>query len=147
MKYPAFLFTVLALYLSGCTAVNVRPIPTETRITNVLIRENPKVPVADFLDVVIEGFERHGISTKVISESADAGDAFVVTYTAQRRWDMAIYLVDATISIEKEGHRLAHAQYHLRNGGGLSVTKWSGTKTKIDPVIDKLLKDYRTTKP
>lgn len=142
MKYPAFLLLALAFYLSGCTAVNVRPIPKETRITKVLIRENPKVPVADFLDVLVEGFERHGISTKIVPESTDPGDAYVVTYTAKRRWDMGIYLVDATISIQKEGHRLAHAHYHLRNGGGLSLTKWQSTKTKIDPVLDKLLKDY-----
>lgn len=142
MKYLVFLLAALTLCLSGCTVVSVRPIPTEDRITNVLIRENPKVPVSDFLDVLVEGFERHGISTKIVPESADLGNAYVVTYAAERKWDMAIYLANASISIQKEGHRIAHAEYHLRNGGGLSMMKWQNTKTKIAPVIDKLLKDY-----
>ncbi len=143
MKFPSLLLVAVACCLSGCTAVNIRAIPNETRIIKVLIRESPKVPVADFLDVLVEGFERHGISTTIVPESADLGDAYVVTYTAQRKWDMAIYLADATISIQKEGHRIAHAEYHLRNGGGLSLAKWQNTKTKIDPVIDELLKDYQ----
>jgi hypothetical protein len=29
--------------------------------------------------------------------------------------------------------------YHLKGGGGLSVMKWQGTASKMDPVIDELL--------
>src|SRR5271157_4865508 len=133
---------VLAACLSGCTSVDVRPLPAENHITNVLIRENPKVAVDDFLDVLIEGFERHGIATKVVSETADVKDAYVVTYVAHLTWDLKPYLVRATINIEKESHRIAHAEYHLVGGGGLDVMKWEGTKAKIGPVIDELLKGF-----
>jgi hypothetical protein len=139
MKYSAILFAALALCLSGCTAVSVRPVSVDEKITAVVIRTNPKVAVSDFLDVLVEGFARHGIAATIVPESADAKDAYVVTYVAYRKWDMAPYLVDATINIDKEGRRIAHAEYHLRGGGGLSLAKWDRTKTKIDPVIDELL--------
>jgi len=37
------------------------------------------------------------------------------------------------------------AEYHLRGGGGLSLMKWQSTKSKIDPVIDELLKNSKKT--
>ena len=104
--------------------------------------KNPKVAVDDFLDVLVDGFERHGIATKVIPESADAGNNYVVTYVAYRNWDMAPYLSNATINIEKDGQQIAHAEYHLKGGGGFSLMKWDSTKTKMDPVIDELLKNF-----
>ncbi|MEY2465658.1 MAG: hypothetical protein QOD03_179 [Verrucomicrobiota bacterium] len=142
MKHTVLFLATLTLYLSGCTAVNVQPVSPKNRITHVLIRENPRVPVTDFLDVLVEGFERHGISTKIVPESADFGNAYVVTYVAFQRWDLGTYLADATIGIQMNGRRIASAEYHLRNGGGLSMMKWQSTKAKIDPVLDKLLKDY-----
>jgi len=66
-------------------------------------------------------------------------DNYVVNYVAYRNWDMAPYLTDATISIDRNGRRVAEAQYHLKGKGGLSLMKWQGTKAKMDPVIDQLL--------
>jgi len=142
MKTAFALLLVLVGCLSGCTSVDVRPLQAEDHVTNVLIRENPKVAVDDFLDVLVEGFERHGIATKVVSETTDVKEAYVVTYVAYRTWDLKPYLSKATINIEKEGHRIAHAEYHLVGGGGLDLAKWAGTKSKIDPVIDELLKGF-----
>jgi hypothetical protein len=138
MKYPTIV--VLALLFCGCTAVNVRPVTAEYQIKEVLIRENPKISIHDFLDVLIDGFERHGIVAKIVSDSTDPKDAYIVTYVAYRKWDMAPYLARATINILKDGRRIAQAEYHLRGGGGFSLMKWQGTKTKMDPVIDELLK-------
>ena len=117
--------------------------PAGQTIKSVVIRENPKVSVADFLDVLVAGFARHGISAKIVPSTAEPKDVYVVSYVAYRNWDMAPYLVDANIRIERNGEIVASASYHLRAGGGLSLTKWNGTKSKIDPVIDELLQNYR----
>ncbi len=139
LKYPALLVAALSLCFSGCTAISVRPVPANEKMTTVFIRTNPKVAVADFLDVLVDGFARHGIAATIVSESADVKDAYVVSYVAFRKWDLTPYLTDATISIDKEGRRIARAEYHLRGGGGLSLMKWERTKIKMDPVIDELL--------
>ena len=138
MKYPFALILLLSC-LCGCTSVTVQPLTTKYKVEKVLIKTNPKVEVDDFLDVLVAGFERHGIATKIVDDSADTKEAFVVTYVAYRQWDMAPYLVRATITIDKDGQRVAQAEYHLRAGGGFSLMKWQGTQAKINPVIDQLV--------
>ena len=129
----------MVFLLTGCTAVDVRPLTTREPVKSVLIELNPKVWRSDFVDVLVAGFNRHGIEAKVIQPGTPVGDAYVVRYTARQQWDMAMYLSDATIWIFKNDQEVAQAIYHLKAGGGLSVMKWQGTAAKIDPVIDELL--------
>jgi hypothetical protein len=139
MRYPTIIAAVFAAVLSGCTSVDVRPVSSSEQIAAVAIRKNPKVAVSDFLDVLTAGFQRHGIAAHVVSDDTELKDNYVVNYVAYRNWDMAPYLTDATISIDRNGRRVAEAQYHLKGKGGLSLMKWQGTKAKMDPVIDQLL--------
>ena len=78
-------------------------------------------------------------SVRIVTDDVELKDEDVVNYVAYRNWDMARYLTDATITIDRNGRRVAEAHYHLKAKGGLSLTKWQDTKTKIDPVIDQLL--------
>lgn len=125
--------------LTACTSVDVRPLSAREPIESVLIVENPSVWRSDFVDVLIAGFSRHGIQAKVIQAGTPVGESYVVRYTARQKWDMAMYLSDATIWIYKNDQEVAKAVYHLKGGGGLSLMKWQDTATKIDPVIDELL--------
>lgn len=143
MKPSRILFAFVLLGMAGCTSVNVRPVAAAQSIKSVCIRENPKVAVADLLDVLVAGFARHGISARVVPANAELKDEFIVSYVATRKWDMAPYLVDANIRTERNGEVIASAEYHLKGGGGLSLAKWNGTKSKIDPVIDELLQNFK----
>ncbi len=51
-------------------------------------------------------------------------------------------LKDAEIWIHKEREQVAYGQYHLKGGGGFSLTKWQGAEKKILPVMDALLEEY-----
>lgn len=127
-----------ATLLGGCTATQVTPL--QAAADHMCIEENPKVQVSDFVPVLQEGFARHGIQTQVHSRIPWADCPYVVTYTARRSWDLAPYLSTAEITIlGPRRQTLAKANYHLRGKGGLSLMKWQGTKSKIDPVIDELL--------
>ena len=108
-------------------------------ITKVVIRNNPKVVVSDFVEVLVAGFQRHGIEARLVSDDSELKDEYVVNYVAFRSWDMAPYLVDATVTIDRNGRRVAEGIYHLKGKGGLSLAKWQGTKAKMDPVIDQML--------
>lgn len=128
------------LLASGCTAVRVQSLDASEPMLHVCIQENPKVAVEDFVDVLREGFDRHAISTEVFkANNRPAHCEYVLTYTALRSWDMGPYLSHAELRIDKRGRAVASAEYHLRGKGGLSLTKWAGTKAKMDPVIDELL--------
>ena len=139
VRHSTLTFVAAILLLTGCTSVNVRPVSSQEPITSVLIEVNPQVWRSDFVDVLVAGFSRHGIKTRVIQPGTPVGDAYVVRYTARQKWDMAMYMSDATVWIYRNGQEVAKAVYHLKGGGGLALTKWQGTATKIDPVIDQLL--------
>lgn len=127
-----------AMVLGGCTSTQVTPLKAADN--QMCIEENPKVQVSDFVPVLQEGFARHGITTELYSKIPREQCPYVVTYTARRSWDVTPYLSTAEITILGPRRQvLAKANYHLRGKGGLSLMKWQGTKTKIDPVIDELL--------
>jgi hypothetical protein len=118
----------------------VRPVDTSVKASHICIKENPRVWVSDFVRVLRDGFGRHGISTEVFSGTPPARCEYVLSYTALQLWDFAPYLSHAELRIEKGGRQVAYAEYHLRGKGGLSLMKWQGTRAKMDPLIDELLK-------
>ena len=135
------------LVLAGCTSIQVQPIDRSVDLQHVCIRETPRVIVADFLTVVRDGFERHGISTEVFSGAASDRCEHILTYTALQSWDLASYLWYAELRLEHKGQKIGLAEYRLKgrgltSRGGASLMKWQATKTKMDPVIDELLKAY-----
>jgi len=133
------LILLIAIGMLGCVSpVNVRPVDPSVKLSHVCIQENQKVRVSDFLQVLRDGFDRHGITTEVFSGNTPSNCEFILTYTALQSWDFAMYLSHAELRIEKDGKQIAYAGYHLK--GGLSSKKWQDTKTKMDPVIDELLK-------
>ena len=156
----------VSLLVSGCTSVTVTPLDASYKVKHICIRENPKVTVHDFVPVVVDGLRRHGISSEFIATKldkdnlpSDTGDSdryymeitpapdncdFNLTYTARRSWDLGTFLSSADISISDKKSVIAMANYHLRLKGGYSLFKWQGVKTKIDPVMDELLKFYNT---
>ena len=127
------------LVLTACTSITVKRPDPSLSIKHVCIQENPKVWVSDFLAVLREGFDRHGISTNVYSGTKPENCEYVLTYTALQSWDVVTYLSHAELWLERNGQQVASAEYHLVGKGGLSLMKWQGTKTKMDPVIDDLL--------
>ncbi len=130
--------SALALGLTACTSVRVTPL--QSAPSTMCLEENPKVMVSDFLAVLQQGFARHGITTQTYATIPWDQCPYVVRYTARRSWDMAPYLSSAELTVlGPRRETLATAAYHLRGKGGLSLMKWQGTKSKMDPVIDELL--------
>ena len=131
---------IIAIGILGCTSVKFRPVDPSVKLSHVCIQENQKVRVSDFLQVLRDGFDRYGITTEVFSGNTPSNCEYILTYTALQSWDLSPYLSHAEMRIQKEGRQIAYAEYHLKGKGGLSLTKWQDTKTKMDPVIDELLK-------
>lgn len=142
MKFNLFALMMAAIFISGCTSITVKPVDSAPALKNVCIQENPKVIIKEFLPVLQQGFQRHGISTVVFSGEKPASCDTVLTYSALRSWDFAPYLSVAELNLTENDISIASAEYHLRMKGGFSLMKWQGVKTKMDPVIDELLKNY-----
>jgi hypothetical protein len=130
---------ILALLTAACTSVKVQSVDTSLPLLHVCIQRNHAVEVSDFLPVLQEGFERHGIGTEIYNGNRPRRCEYVLTYTALRSWDVKTYLSHAELRLLRAGQQIAFAEYHLRAKGGLSLMKFAGTKSKMDPVIDELL--------
>ncbi len=129
--------------LAGCTSLDVKKLPSQpANIDCVCIMKNADMNVDDLVQVVQEGFARHGLPTKLIDGSMPAECHYVLQYTADRWWDMAPYMVDAKLTLTHDGVFVASGHYHLNGHGGLDLAKWAGTASKLNPVIDQMLQDY-----
>ena len=131
------------LALSGCTSVRVNQLdPQRHFVHHVCIKENPKVIVPDFPQVIERGLQRHGISSEVYTVKKPKYCEYHLTYTAFKHWDFASYLHHAEVRLYRGQTEIADAEYHLNGKGGFSLTKWQSVGTKMDPVMDQLLEGY-----
>lgn len=129
-------------FISGCTAITVKPVDPSLNVRHVCIQNNPRVTIDNFLSIVRDGFDRHGLSTEVVKKQSLNTCEYVLTYVARRSWDMATYLSHAELKLFSGGRQIASATYHLKGKGGFALNKWASTKSKMDPVIDELLGQY-----
>ena len=123
----------------GCTSIQVEPLDPAVTLEHVCIQHNPAVQVADFIVVIRSRLAYHQISTEVFSGVAPVGCPYILTYTARRSWDLTAFLSHAEVYLSREGRQVASGVFHLRAAGGYDLTKYNGTKKKMDPVIDQLI--------
>jgi hypothetical protein len=138
------LFIFLTLVLSsGCTTKKIIPVETGLELKHVCI-ENGKETCFDgeMMGVIRDGFKRHGITTQIYNGDLQPECEFHLSYMCNRTWDMAQYMHHAELRLYNVQSEIGYAEYHLIGEGGLSLMKWEGTKTKMDPVIDELLISY-----
>ena len=82
--YRNIFLGLITLILVACTSVTVRPVDHSLGIRSVCIQENPRVQVSDFVSVIREGFNRHGIGSEVFSGTKPETCEYILTYTALR---------------------------------------------------------------
>lgn len=133
---------VLGLWSGGCTSIKITPIDSSLGVTHVCIERNTAVQVPGFVQIVQGGFRRHGITTQVLSPPLPSDCEYTLTYTALRSWDMTTFLSHAELRLNSEDGQIAYAEYHLNGKGGYALTKYASTRSKMDPVLDRLLDGY-----
>jgi len=118
------------------TAVDPRYKP----IRRVCIEQNRKVMVEDFVDVVEEGFRRHGIATAVYDPPVPAECGFRSDlHGPQGLGHGAVHEVRRATSARWSTDDRSATYKHR---GGFGFNKWASTESKMRPVIDELLAAY-----
>jgi hypothetical protein len=126
--------------LSGCTSLETKPISSNEPVKLTCIKFNADNNVDDLVSVIQNRFQSHGIETMVVKDSAMPPQChYVLEYTADRWWDVAPYMVDAKLTMTRDGVFIGSGHYHLNGHGGFDLAKWAGTASKLDPVIDGML--------
>lgn len=132
----------LCVVPSACTTthVDIKRLSSDHKIDSMCIKENKKVIVKEFLTLLQDGFNRHQIQTKIYEDELPSTCEYTVYYNANGKWDLYLYLSTAWIEIRRNNEIIAHANY--RGPSGLNPEKRQSSKSKIDPVIDDLLRNY-----
>ena len=135
----ALLVPLVALALfSGCTiAQTTVPPPAGTQITKVYVEDNPKVLMKGFLPEVVTQVQALGFETEVYSGIPPKDAKHTLAFTANWRWDMAMYLFYFQATLMENGRILGTAEYDARMGGG-NPGKFGATAEKIKPLLRQL---------
>lgn len=142
-----FFFSVcVMLAVCGCNSYNVSALPYDSRLTSVVLVENPRVIVHDFTDVLQDEFNARNIKVVRKPENyVQTRDEYVIRYDARQSWDFSNYLSYAMIRVEKDGMTMATGMYrHIGRSCSLDIfTKWRGTQWKMSDLYGELLKNYQ----
>jgi hypothetical protein len=131
----------LLVLLTGCTTVEVRPVPAAGYpIAALCIERNPDVVVEDLLPVIEAGVARHGIEARVVDAPAPEECGYTLWYGAKRRWDIRPVLGSVELRVRYRGETIGSATWLARPS--LSPFKWRSTETKIGPVLDELFAQF-----
>lgn len=131
---------------AGCTVIETDPLAYDPNLGTLKIKNNPKVIVPDFLDVMHANMSERGIKYQMVGETyAPKQDEYVVTYNALRSWDFVAYLTVADVWIHKNDKQVAKGHFHLENKGGLTFSKFDDNDEKLKPMYDELFKNYGNT--
>jgi hypothetical protein len=125
--------------VTGCAIhQKVKPIEQATG-SQICIIENSAVR-AGFLDSYKRALATKGYSVRQLPPSAGIGDCPTTsTYTANWRWDLAIYMAFAEITVYHQGKRIGDATYDAQ-GGGANMGKFIDADKKIGELVNQLFR-------
>jgi hypothetical protein len=130
---------VALLALSGCSInTKVNPVPEPAKISSLCILHNPEVLMDEFEPAVQRIMEAQGVDTLVVEPPTPKECHYRMEYSANWRWDLAMYLWFAEFRIYDGADKIAEAQYDAR-WGGARLDKFGTTASKIEPVLQGLL--------
>ena len=134
-------------FWAGCESMDVKPLPYDGNIGVVKIIDNPKVLVGDFVGVMETCFSEHGIRTRQVDEFyTPRANEYWLKYTALQSFDFVTYLSVADVWIYRNGELMAKGHWQLDWNGGITLSKFDGTETKMRPFFAELLKNYKKGK-
>ncbi|MEO1494369.1 MAG: Sbal_3080 family lipoprotein [Pseudomonadota bacterium] len=128
--------SLLLAALGACgTSNTIVDAPTGDRITKVCIKVNTAVAQEGFLPEVVRQIEARGVETARYVDEVLEACPVRMSYTANWKWDLALFLSYAEFALTRDGQPVGRATY--------TATQWSSDKfgptaEKIQPLIAQL---------
>ena len=137
MKSGALGVLAAAALIAGCAITQtVRPV-TARGVTEICVKSNPKVMMAEFPAELRAQIEKKGIKTRMFDGDKPAACKHHLEYTANWRWDFAMYLVFAEINVYEDGLLVGQATYDAHSAGG-RLDKFGATAEKLKGLLDQM---------
>lgn len=137
-KYSAALF-VVGLFLSACSIrQDVTPSTEQIETDEICIVNNPAVRHG-FLEAMQKTLADRGYKPMVFNKDDKDLDAckYNIIYTANWRWDLAMYMSYAKIDVIHNNRVIAAALYDANHGGG-NPKKWIKGDNKVNELVSQM---------
>ena len=123
--------------LAGCAIQQTVTPVSRIEGREICVVENPAVR-AGFLEAYRGALAAKGYSVRQLPPSAAVTACPVTsTYTANWRWDMALYMAYAEIKVYSDGRPAGEAKYDALHGGG-NMNKFIRGDAKINELVNQL---------
>lgn len=143
----ALLLATLAAGFSGCSIVKkVEPAPAGTRLGTIYVQKNNNVHMSGLHDELIAQLQGLGFAATTFEGARPPEAVNMLTYTANWRWDMAMFLVYFQATLLDGNKILGRAEYDAMMGGG-RPDKFGKTAEKIRPLLIELLQNVQKSGP
>lgn len=127
----------MAIALAGCAIQQtVQPVG---RIADrqICVIDNPAVR-AGFVETYKRSLTQKGYDVRQLPAGSSVTACEVTsTYTANWRWDLAMYMAFAEIRVFSAGQQVGEAKYDSM-GGGANLNKFIDADRKIQELVDQL---------
>lgn len=124
--------------LAGCAGAQQQINPVaKLSVKQMCIVQNPQVSQAGFLDALQLAMRHKGFDVQMVSPGAGtAACPQVVQYTANYRWDLALYLAYAEIKVYDQQKEVGLARYDAMRVAGPS--KFIKGEEKVRELVGQL---------
>lgn len=140
MKKNIAALLVVGLVLSACSIKqDVTPVTEQVESDEICIVDNPAVRQG-FLEAMQKALVERGYKPKVFSKNDKALDAceYNLIYTANWKWDLALYMAYVKIDLIHK-NRVVGAALYDSNHGGANPKKWVKGDKKVNELISQML--------
>ena len=139
MKLVSRLIAVIGvtLLLSQCViSRGVSPAAGLGSGTSICVVKNPDILMDGLHPEIVSQLE--GMGYRVTTVAAPPAAGVYLQYTANWKWDMAMFLAYFKADLKRDGMVLGTAHYDARRGGA-NMKKFGHTAEKIRPLLRQLM--------
>jgi len=128
----------LTSLLGGCAITqNVKPVDNLAG-KEICVVVNPAVSQPGFLVAYTRSLNEKGYMVRELPPGSSVNECPVTsTYTANWRWDLALYMAFADIKVYQNGSQVGQAVYDAMSGGA-NMSKFIKGDAKIAELVDQL---------
>lgn len=146
--------TILTLLFTayGCAIKSeVSPVAMDTEIGKIYVQKNEKVHMEGLFDEIVTQLRLMGYQAEGIDGPVPADAEFLMTYSANWSWDMAMYLTYFQANLFHAEDLIGSTTYDAKMGGW-RFDKFGKTADKIRAPLESLLANakpqkFSTTEP
>lgn len=142
-KMRRVLILLAPLALTACAITQtVQPV-SQLQDQQICVVENPAVVQPGFLNAYVRNLGEKGYAVKMLpSDAPVTACPTTSTYTANWRWDLALYMAYAEIKVYSGGKEAGKAVYDSLQGG-FNLNKFVRGEEKIKELVDQLFPQSR----